>query len=83
MTYSSSVYSPDEESLVEDLSKLKLLAKWDYEYDLEVYLVTDDGITGGYVGEWKPIWSKLKNAKEIKFHVIEWPYTEEEEEIFA
>lgn len=80
MTYSTAMFSanPSQEEIEAQTYLLKLLAKWDYEYDVEIYLVNEDMITGGYLGKWVPAWADLKNAREIKFHVYEWPYTQNE-----
>jgi hypothetical protein len=40
-----------------------------------MYLADDTGIIGGYKGNWTVDWQELQNSNQIKFHVIEWPYT--------
>lgn len=72
---SGALYPP-----IEDMSQIKLLAKWDYTYDVEIFLLDDTGIIGGYKGEWTPAWTELKDAYKIKFHVLEMPYTQDIEE---
>jgi len=74
-SFTSAIYPTIEEN-----AGLELLAKWDYTYDLEIYLADDAGIIGGYKAEWTPSWDMMKNTNEIKFHVIEWPYTEDQAE---
>jgi hypothetical protein len=71
-TYSEAIYPP-----VEGITELKMLGKWDYTYDVNVYLMDDDGIKGGYRADWTPAWTELKDSDEIVFHVLERPYTED------
>ncbi|MBD3355377.1 hypothetical protein GF361_05335 [Candidatus Woesearchaeota archaeon] len=71
-TYKSNgVYPSYEEGIP---SEIELLAKWDYNYELEITLLNEDGIIGGYKSSWKPSWVSLEDAKEITFHAMEWPY---------
>jgi hypothetical protein len=49
---------------------IKLLAKDDFTYELSIYLFDDDNAAGGYKGNWTVSWEELKNAEQIKFHVI-------------
>jgi hypothetical protein len=79
--FKSIVMHPSTETDV--LSQLKLLGKWDYTYELEIYLADDRTVLGGYKGNWTVSWNELKGAKEIKFHVIEFPYTEDVETQFG
>ncbi|MBW2995966.1 hypothetical protein KY332_01565 [Candidatus Woesearchaeota archaeon] len=72
---SSAIYPSEEEIL----SQLKFHAKWDYEYEIEAYLADDRGIYGGYMGKWTPAWNDLRRAKQIKFHVVEFPFSRDEE----
>ncbi|MBW2978202.1 hypothetical protein KY331_05120 [Candidatus Woesearchaeota archaeon] len=62
----------------ESPSTLKLLAKWNYNYNITIYLSDDVTIRGGYQGNWTADWEKLKYAKEIRFHVLERPYIDPE-----
>ena len=51
---------------------IKLFAKDNFVYDLDIYLIKDEkDIIGGYKGKWNVAWSDLKEADEIVFHVIE------------
>lgn len=50
---------------------ITLLSKDDFTYELAVYLFKDDNAAGGYKGNWTVSWEELKNAEQIKFHVIE------------
>ena len=62
---------------------IKLFAKDNFEYDLEVYLVRNEDVIGGYKGKWNIAWSQLKDADEIIFHVIEQePMPEDENQKF-
>jgi len=63
-------------------SELKFNGKWDYTYELEIYLVDDRTILGGYIGNWTIPWNKLVGTRMLKFHVVEFPYTEEPEKQF-
>jgi len=70
-TYKSNgVYPPYEG----EISELEMLAGWSYSYELEITLLDESGIIGGYESTWKPDWESLEDAQEIKFHVMEWPY---------
>jgi len=60
---------------------LKLLANWNYEYNLTIYLMDESTIRGGYQIIWTPDWNKLRSAKEIIFHVLERPYSEDPEKL--
>ncbi len=50
---------------------IKLFAMDNFDYDLEIYLMRDEEIIGGYKRTWSVAWNELKNADEIIFHVIE------------
>lgn len=50
---------------------IKLFAKDDFVYDLEIYLIENEDIIGGYKGKWNVAWSDLNEGTEIIFHVIE------------
>ncbi len=53
------------------VQKIELLGLADFPYQLEVYLTDEEkGLLGGYVSNWKPDWIRLKDAKEIEFHVV-------------
>lgn len=60
---------------------LKLLSKWNYEYNLTIYLMDESTIRGGYQVVWTAEWDKLRSAKEIVFHVLERPYSEDPEKL--
>lgn len=47
-----------------------LLAKADFTYDLEVTVLGEEAINGGYKGNWSVSWDELQNADELIFHVI-------------
>ena len=50
---------------------LELLAEADFPYTVEVYILNENNIIGGYTGTWTPEWTELKSASEIEFHVAE------------
>jgi len=64
------VISPGLSKSVLDQSALNFLAGTDYEYQLEIYLMDDKTILGGYQGNWTVDWDKLKSAEEITFNVL-------------
>jgi hypothetical protein len=49
---------------------LTFLAGEDFNYTLQIYLSDEQGVKGAYTGEWTPKWSELRDAEQIKFHVI-------------
>ncbi len=58
---------------------LKFYADGDFTYNVSIYLIKDDMITGGYKGQWAVEWEDMKDADLIRFHVIEqWPETSDE-----
>ncbi|MBR9691621.1 hypothetical protein GOV06_02445 [Candidatus Woesearchaeota archaeon] len=67
------------------LSELEFLGKWDYTYNIEIFLVDEETtlgggtISGGYKASWTIPWNKIKGAREIKFHVVEWPHVGEDD----
>ena len=52
-------------------SPIRLLAEEDAEYPLDIYLISGENMIGGYKGTWIVNSEELRNAKQIKFHVIE------------
>ena len=71
-------FKSDASHYPDNPGKLKLLAKWNYVYNLTIYLSDDVTIRGGYQANWTVDWEKLKDAKEIRFHVLERPYFDPE-----
>jgi hypothetical protein len=55
---------------IETDTPLTFLAEEDFEYSVEIYLTDAEGVKGGYIGNWTPRWSELRDAEDIKFHVI-------------
>ncbi|MBI2658360.1 hypothetical protein HYX08_06745 [Candidatus Woesearchaeota archaeon] len=43
----------------------------DAAYEVRIYLVDDENIIGGYIGDWKVSRGSLRGADEIVFHVLE------------
>lgn len=63
-----------------EMSQIKMLAKEDYMYNVDIYLVDDqDNFIGGYKGNWSVSWDDLKDGEEVVFHVIQMPFTRDEE----
>ncbi|MEK6969807.1 MAG: hypothetical protein AABW48_05245 [Nanoarchaeota archaeon] len=57
----------DEQVAEED--KVKLLAKADFTYDVEITVLDEKNFIGGYKGTWTVPWDELANAEEIVFHI--------------
>ncbi|MBI3027819.1 hypothetical protein HYY70_06945 [Candidatus Woesearchaeota archaeon] len=51
----------------------------DAAFEVTIYLVDDENIVGGYIGEWKAGKSALKESDEIVFHVIEQEHASDDE----
>lgn len=63
---------------------LKLPSGKDITFDATIYVVDDEGIVGGYIGEWKLGKNDLTNANEVVFHIIEQgPATDDEKFLFV
>ena len=63
---------------------LKLFAKDNFDYDLEIYLMKNEDVIGGYKGKWSEAWNELTDADEIIFHVItQEPLPKDDDEKFA
>ncbi|MBI2139452.1 hypothetical protein HYU14_00895 [Candidatus Woesearchaeota archaeon] len=60
-------------------SSLKLLAKEDIEYEVEVYLSSNKTITGGYIANWTASKDQIKLGENITFHIAEQPHKVGEE----
>ncbi len=50
---------------------LRLPDSKDATYEVTIYLVDDENIIGGYIGDWQVSKEALKDADEIIFHVVE------------
>ena len=50
---------------------LKIPRGIDAEYEVTIYLVNEDDIIGGYVGDWQISKEQLENANQVVFHAIE------------
>ena len=50
---------------------ITFLAKNDYTYEVNVYLIKDEALTGGYKTQWTVPWNILSSSDEIIFHVVE------------
>ena len=86
--FKSSAFYPINVSLEEntyfdvEMSQLQLLAKEDYTYDLTIYMIDDsNSLLGGYKINWTPSWSEIESGDTIKFHVLQMPFTKDEEKI--
>jgi hypothetical protein len=71
------VISPDlDEEFLEE-SYLEFLGETDFEYELEIYLIGEEGIKGGYKGSWTADWEELKSGEELVFHVLGKEFSED------
>lgn len=62
---------------------LKLPDSRDATYEVTIYLVDEENIIGGYIGEWKAGKDDLRKADEIVFHAIEQgPASDDEKLLF-
>jgi len=67
---------------------LKLLAKKDFTYDIEIFIMDNSTITGGYKNKWAVNWNYAPNpldsparlGNNITFHVIEKDFANEEDQ---
>ena len=58
---------------------LTLLAKTDFTYDLDITLINNEQLVGGYQGNWTVPWEELAEAQKITFHLLyKKPRTEQE-----
>jgi len=55
------------------------LARADFNYRLEIDVLKDQRITGGYRMNWTVPWDQLRDAEEIVFHVLSTSSSREEE----
>lgn len=60
---------------------LKLRDGIDSIYEVTIYLVDEENILAGYIGDWKVSKSELKDANEIVFHVVEQGTASEDERL--
>jgi len=58
---------------------IKLLADKQHSYDVTIYLIDGDDITGGYKGEWTVTPEDLGGANKIVFHVLDQGLVSDEE----
>ncbi|MBN2567291.1 hypothetical protein JXB02_04365 [Candidatus Woesearchaeota archaeon] len=65
-TYRQTAYYPNEFD-----EPLYLLADRDVTYDVDVYIMDADGMTGGYKGEWAVAWDDLYYHNTVRFFVVE------------
>ena len=60
-------------SLEPDMNHIELLSQWNYVYNVDILLLDNDTITGGYNGDWEVKWRDFVTAKELVFYVYEDP----------
>ena len=54
----------------EEQVPLELLADSDFTYKVDIYLINDEKLTGGYEGNWTISNSELKDSEQIIFHAL-------------
>ncbi|MFH1641926.1 MAG: hypothetical protein ABIC04_03420 [Nanoarchaeota archaeon] len=59
--------------------KIELLDRDDYDYDVEVYIMTNESMIGGYKGKWHASEIEMENAKEVVFHAVYKPFSDDTE----
>jgi hypothetical protein len=52
------------------LQPLTLLAQANFPYDIQIYLMNNEDLVGGYQATWTPNWALVENARGIEFHII-------------
>lgn len=60
-------------------SPLKLLAKDNFDYDLEIFVADNESIKGGYNAKWTVTQNQIRLGKNITFHIIEKDFESDEE----
>jgi hypothetical protein len=64
---------------LEGKTKIKLLDKDNFDYDLEIFIADNESIKAGYKSKWTVSKIDLKLGKNITFHVVEKDFTADEE----
>ncbi len=64
------IVSPDIDVNVSSGTYLDFLKGTEFEYELELYLMDDKEIKGGYKGNWTVDWDDLRDGKEITFKIL-------------
>lgn len=67
---STMLISPKMDPKVQEQEKLDFLAGTDFPYHLEIDILNQDTIVGGYRGNWTVSWDELQKAQEIDLHAI-------------
>ena len=65
---------------LDETPPLKLLSKDDYTYELEIFVMDNETIIGGYKKNWSVGYVPLRLAKNITFNVISKEFTNEEDQ---
>ena len=73
------VRSFDIDPKVVEENKFELLAKADFPYNVDITLIDEQKIMGGYEGTWNVPWAELQSAQEMVFHVFTKTTGDEEE----
>jgi len=64
---------------LEPSSPLKLLAKDNFDYNLEIFVTDNETIIGSYNTKWTVTKTQLELGKNITFHIIEKDFKDDEE----
>lgn len=59
--------------------QLQFLAQTDYRYAVDINLIEDENLVGGYKAPWVVPWEELEKAQEVVFHVLHKPVGSEQE----
>ena len=66
-------------SIAEGQDILTILAEDDYEYSVEIYLMNNNAVIGGFKGTWETDKYDIKAAEEVIFHVLYKEFADETE----
>jgi hypothetical protein len=60
-------YPPTKDT---ELQPIEMLAGASFPIELEIFVMNDNTIIGGYQTEWQPRWRELEQTEKIEFHVV-------------
>jgi hypothetical protein len=61
---------PSSQDDIKGSNNLTFLAKADFTYDIEINIIEDEKIIGGYKTNWTADWASLENANQITFNTV-------------
>ena len=62
--------SEEENRNIGEEDSIEFLARADFTYELDITIIQDELITGGYKANWTIPWEALESADELVFHVL-------------